>query len=440
MISRKFRLLMAGIDWPPETFLKRLIVGLADAGVEITAGCAERPDLQHPNFHWLPTPAWDGLVPVRLLRLGSMATRAAVCGSRDACQLARLLRSAPKYCGGLAGWNRMLPFAGRRWDAIYFPWNAAAIDHLPVFGLGMPVVVSCRGAQVNVAPHNPDRAHIRDGLRATFARAAAVHCVSDEIKQEAMNHGLNPAKAWVIRPAVDPDKFHPASEPRLRNGEFRFATTGSLIWRKGHEYALMATRLLVDRGFAVQFDIIGGGPDQQRLLYTVHDLGLEKCVTLHGSMKEEAVMRLLQQCNAFVLSSLSEGISNAVLEAMACGLPVVTTDCGGMAEAVADGVEGFVVPVRDPGALADALAKLASGADLARTMGRAARERVVSQFTLKRQVQQWLKLYETVLNGVGPLSTRSSPHKPSEKDEPADRRFAVVRCTESSGSSLQWQT
>lgn len=398
-----FRLLIAGIDWPPETFLQRLIVSLADAGVEVTVGCADEPDLSHTRFRWLPLPAWKGAAPMRMLRLTGLAACAALRSPGDVSRLARALGKSPSIGRGLPDWNRVLPFTGRRWDAIYFPWNAAAINHLAVFDLGCPMVVSCRGAHINIAPHNPQRANIRDGLRATFARAAAVHCVSEEIKREAMTHGLDPGKAWVIHPAVDPDRFHPDDKSQSRDGSFRVVTTGSLIWRKGHEYGLQAVRMLIDRGVNARFDVIGDGPDRQRLLYTIHDLGLEKAVVLHGSRKAAQVVQLLQQANAFLLSSLSEGISNAVLEAMACGLPVVTTDCGGMAEAVSDGVEGFLVPVRDPEAMASALSKLAAEQVQAQKMGKAARERILRQFTLDQQVSQWLELYQSVLKK--PVST-----------------------------------
>src|SRR5690606_8816581 len=82
-------------------------------------------------------------------------------------------------------WNRWLTYAGRRWDVIYFPWNSAAISHLPLFELGMPVVLSCRGSQVSIAPHNPRRPELADGLRTTFQQAAALHCVSEAICEEA---------------------------------------------------------------------------------------------------------------------------------------------------------------------------------------------------------------------------------------------------------------
>jgi glycosyltransferase involved in cell wall biosynthesis len=93
---------------------------------------------------------------------------------------------------------------------------------------------------------------------------------------------------------------------------------------------------------------------------------------------------------------LSEGLSNAALEAMACGLPVVTTDCGGMPEAITDGVEGFVVPLRDPHAMAKALSALASDVELRRRMGKAGRDRVLKQFTLGRQIEEFVSLLEDV--------------------------------------------
>jgi colanic acid/amylovoran biosynthesis glycosyltransferase len=115
---------------------------------------------------------------------------------------------------------------------------------------------------------------------------------------------------------------------------------------------------------------------------------------LHGRLKPEEVRDKLQQADAFLLSSLSEGISNAVLEAMACGLPVVTTDCGGMREAVTTNVEGFVVPVRESEQMSQALATLCEDAALRTRMGRAARKRVLQEFTLSQQVSNFAALCE----------------------------------------------
>lgn len=392
------KLLIAGVNWPAETFLSRLIDGLVAAGVAVTIGTASRPKGKEDRVQWLRTPSWEAGIPLRLVRLAGMAIRAKVQGAPDVKVFGPFVRNNRTLTQRLRVWNQLLPYAGRRWDIIYFPWNSAAIALLPIFDLPSPVVVSCRGTQVSVSPHNPARTEIRNGLRATFERAAAVHCVSAATLKDACQLGLDPAKARVIRPAVDLEQFRPATSRRSPDGVFLVVTVGTLIWVKGHEWALQAVRRIADGGINIRFDIIGDGPDRQRVLYTIHDLGLQERVRLHGRLCLEEVLYRLQQADAFLLSSLSEGISNAVLEAMACGIPVVTTDCGGMSEAVTDGVEGFVVPVRNADAMAAALLKLADDSGLRQRMGQAARARIEREFDVKRQIGQWLELYRFALS------------------------------------------
>ena len=83
---------------------------------------------------------------------------------------------------------------------------------------------------MSVAPHNPEREDIKIGLRETFDRATAVHCVSEATRKDACQLGLDPAKARVIRPAVDPQVFRPSHSRPDSNSVFRLVTTGTLIW------------------------------------------------------------------------------------------------------------------------------------------------------------------------------------------------------------------
>jgi glycosyltransferase involved in cell wall biosynthesis len=393
------RLLVAGLIWPPETFLARLFRGLTAAGIQLSVASSERPTdewLALPNFSWLPVRRSRGPKSLQTLETLVASCRAAFRSVND-------LRYFSSRTKATNDWSRLeqlqswLPFVGHNWDVIYFPWNSGAIAHIPLFERA-PSVVSCRGAQVNIAPHNPERAAIREGLRETFAKAAAVHCVSTAIRDEAKAYGLDPDKAVVIRPAVDPDYFHPLNGLPIDKGQFRIVTTGSLIWRKGYEYMLAGLRQLVDRGIPAHLTIIGDGPERWRLLYTVHDLKLNSVVEICGQMHPEQVRQRLQKADVFLLSSLSEGISNAVLEGMACGLPVVTSAVGGMAEAVTDGVEGFVVQARDPHVMAEALANIWYQPELRRTMGNAARARIISDFRLDQQIEAFVTLFRGVAN------------------------------------------
>ena len=392
------RVLIVGVKWPPETFLARLIRGLAARGVRVSVMVATRPIAewrQLPNVDFMMARGWDGSAVGRLARTGGQLAAASWRSLPETRRVYQSERGRDVSTTWIERFSRLLPFVGREWDVVYFPWNATAILYDSLMDK-VPAVISCRGAQVNVAPHHPQRTWLREGLGPAFHKAAAVHCVSAAIRDEAMQYGLDPAKAVIIRPAVDPDVFRPADGKNEDGGLLRLITTGSLIWRKGYEYALVAVRQLVDRGVPLRFDIIGSGPENQRLLYTIRDLALDEYVFLHGRLSPADVVARLQAADVFLLASLSEGISNAVLEGMACGLPVVTTAVGGMAEAVDDGVEGFVVPSRDAAAMAEALSALWLDPELRRRMGAAGRMRVQRDFCLSDQADAFVDLFRSV--------------------------------------------
>jgi colanic acid/amylovoran biosynthesis glycosyltransferase len=172
--------------------------------------------------------------------------------------------------------------------------------------------------------------------------------------------------------------------------------TGRLVWKKGFDYLLTALARVAARGVDFHADILGDGELKKSLRYAIEDLGLDKRVTLVGAVSSSEVLSRMREADVFVLSSLEEGISNAVLEAMATGLPIVTTAAGGMAEAITDGEEGFLVPVRDADALARAIEALVDPALRVR-MGRAARRRAEQDFSLNRQAQTFESIYQAVV-------------------------------------------
>lgn len=395
--ARGVRILVAGIQWPPETFLARILRGLPSEGVEVLVSCAGQPDAgwrNLPGLTLLATPAWKGSRAQRIGRIARWSARAALRSPRELSAIASTLQGGVEEV--LRRLHRLLPLLGHRPDVVYFPWNHAAVHYEALFDLGVPVVISCRGTQVNVDPHVPTLSHITEDLRRTFAKAAAVHCVSQHILDEARQYGLDPAKARVIRPAVDTRDFTPTPRSRRASGRVRMVTTGALIWRKGIEYLLMALRMLLDRGVDAELVVIGDGKERSRAEFTARDLGVVQHVEMLGRKPPGEVLAELRRADVFVLSSLSEGISNAVLEAMACGVPVVTTDCGGMLEAIQPERDGMVVPVRDPKAMADAIETLARDGDLRRRIGAAGRERVVNHFDLAAQVRQYADLFRSV--------------------------------------------
>lgn len=402
-INNTLRILVVGTKWLPETFIQRKLQGLAQRGVDVTVANTlplrrSYPILTGVKLFRLPHSHDSSFVNVLQLTadLGHSALTSSQAFPDILNSVASHLPFPSKHA--MLRLQSYLKLATLKPDLVHFEWLSAAISYAPLFSaLHIPFVVSCRGRQINIQPHIPDNPLNAHTMQRVFQQASAVHCVSEAIRDEAIVYGLNPAKARVIRPAVDPYFFQPPAQPREETGQLRLITTGTLIWHKGYEYLLVALRRLHNQGIMAELAIISDGPERQRVLYTIHDLGLEHHVRLLGKLSPEEVRAHLWQADVFVLTSLSEGISNAVLEAMACGLPVVTSDCGGMREAVSDGVEGFVVPLRDPEATAIALARLATDEALRQQMGRAARERILCNFTLDQQIDDFLSMYQAVL-------------------------------------------
>jgi glycosyltransferase involved in cell wall biosynthesis len=399
--AKPLNLLVVGVRWPPETFIQRKLEGLAAHGIKVTVATSvpwskAKPQLQGVGFRRLYHS--DDPPVLSCLRLVWIAMSVVFHSPQQLLKVFEVVRNQHLPLKSVfAKLQAYLALVLMRREVVHFEWNSAAIDFLPMFDLwDCPVVISCRGSQINVRPHVPGNEQFNAGLAESFQKARAVHCVSAAIRNEAAKYGLEPTKAWIIRPAVDPVLFHPSVKARSDAGIFRVITTGSLIWLKGYEYALQAIRAIVDQGVPLRFDIIGEGPERQRVLYTIYELGLGEHVRLFERLTSDEVRQQLQDADVFLLSSLSEGISNAVLEAMACGLPIVSSDCGGMREAITHGVEGFLVPSRDQNRIAECLKKLYEDADLRKRMGRAARKRAQSEFSLEQQIARFIDLYDSL--------------------------------------------
>jgi glycosyltransferase involved in cell wall biosynthesis len=279
-------------------------------------------------------------------------------------------------------------------DIVHFEFLSLATLY-PLAGetLGAPLVVSCRGHDLHTLELREPAE--RDAALDVLRNASAVHCVASEMAAEVTRLTGRSDGIWVNRPAVDVDHIR-VRPPSTKPGPIRLLATGRLVWKKGFDYLLAALAQLARRGIAFHAEILGSGELHNYLRFSIGDLGLESSVKLVGGVAPADVLARMQQSDVCVLSSFEEGLSNAVLEAMASGLPIVTTNAGGMAEAVSDGVEGFVVPVRDADALADRISRLAVDPELRTRMGVAARARAEAEFSLRRQGDVFESMYRSI--------------------------------------------
>ena len=174
---------------------------------------------------------------------------------------------------------------------------------------------------------------------------------------------------------------------------------GRLSWKKGYQHALAAAALLRDRVPGLRFDVVGDGELRRELEDTARGLGLADTVRFLGQRRD--VPELMRTFDCFVLSSLIEGMPNALLEAMALGRPVVTTSAGGSAEVVVDGESGLVVPPADAAALANAVERVLCDAEFARRIAAAGERRVRENFSLDAMLRAFDGLYRTELARAG---------------------------------------
>ncbi|MGE5192782.1 MAG: GT4 family glycosyltransferase PelF, partial [Deltaproteobacteria bacterium] len=164
---------------------------------------------------------------------------------------------------------------------------------------------------------------------------------------------------------------------------------------KDQRTLLRAMRLVVDEVSDFVLDIVGDGPDRPALESLCDELRLRGNVRFLGFRDD--VHALLPQSDLFVLSSVTEGLPMTLLEAMAAGLPTVSTDVGGISELVAEGETGRLVPPQSPEALAAAILELVRDPERAARMGTAGRRRVAGEFDLRRVVARYEDLYQKLL-------------------------------------------
>jgi len=217
--------------------------------------------------------------------------------------------------------------------------------------------------------------------------------VSNAVMRHALNLGASYEKIKVIPNGVDLKEFNPGEYRKTE--EKRIVFVGRLFPNKGIQYLIEAAPVILSRYPNVEFIIIGKGPMEAELKKLIGRLNLEHAFRFLGIVP--SVSEIMRQCNIFVRPSLTEGMPLTILEAMACGLPVIASKIPGTSEIVKDGETGILIKPGDVKQLSNAIIKLIEDEDYARRIKERAYEFIKNHYSWDRIAEEYLKTYNEVL-------------------------------------------
>ena len=260
----------------------------------------------------------------------------------------------------------------------------------------LPYIVSLRGSDVPGFNQRFSFQYIflKPIIRRIWENAKAVIANSDGLRKLAQKTYRNCA-VDIIYNGIDIEQFKPA---RGNNNKLRLLCVSRLIERKGIDYLLRSISLIKEE-FSNIFElwIVGEGNLEQQLKRLSRQLGIVDVISFKGYIEHDRLPDIYAISDIFILPSLNEGMSNTVLEAMASGLPIVTTDTGGAKELI-DG-NGIIIPTNDVKGITGALSKLIKKTSLRKQMGIKSRE-LASKFSWSAVAEDYMSLYEKCLKNI----------------------------------------
>ena len=303
------------------------------------------------------------------------------------------------------GYAQILPFAlvhtlaiakcAKECDLIHAHWTlSAACASLGRAIHHRPVLATLQGSDVFRVTSNPIGAWLTSR---TLLRCDRITALSRALVEATAAIGVPAERIRVIPNGVDTNSFVPLPH-QARDDTILFV--GSLIERKGVGHLLAAAAEVLGLFPTYRLVLIGEGPQYSMLERLADSLGIARRVVFLGSQSQDQVRVQMQRARLLVLPSLEEGQGVVLLEALACGTPVVASRVNGIPEVVTDDV-GVLVPPADPKALSGAIRRILDRPRLWADMSRKARERVVRHYDWRYLADQYIAVYESMLQRPG---------------------------------------
>jgi len=383
-----------------ETFLFNLVTGLESKGCKVSV-CATSTN-NNINLYETRLHEWSGNIehiPMQTSLFFKLFEIAKICALNPKLAISCFSKYGIKRGG--SNLIKVYYLLKNKPDIIHFAYSGIGVNFLDAIKLlklyNKIIFVSCRGSAEKIKPLTDINRKL--SLMNLFVYVDRVHCVSKDMLNGLLKYGLLEDKAFVNYPSINIDTFKRNIPYNVENKiTWEFVTTGRLHYQKGYPYFLQALKNLKEKGLRFRYSIIGDGPDRQLITYLIHEFDLENNVILYGKVNSDSVKDILGKADIFILPSLYEGVANAALEAMAMGVPVVTTTAGGMREAIIPRVNGMIVNRFSPSDLESAIEELTSSMQLRQIISFNSIRCIAEKFSTEKQINIFIHEYENTLN------------------------------------------
>jgi colanic acid/amylovoran biosynthesis glycosyltransferase len=264
------------------------------------------------------------------------------------------------------------------------------------------------GVPFSFTGHAADLFRERCALEDKVRRAESIICISTFHRDLYKKLGARDEQLHIVYCGIDVSHFVPRPRPPREGRRVRILSSGRLVEKKGFAHLVDACRILADRGIDFECVIGGDGPLEKPLREQVARLGLEDRVSLTGKpLTQEELPSFMHGGDIYVLACVwasdgdVDGLPQMLMEAMACGLPAVSTRLVGIPDLIEDGKSGVLVEPGDPKALADALETLIRDEHLSSTLAAAGERRVRERFEIEAALQPLIRLFRAKLAASG---------------------------------------
>lgn len=268
--------------------------------------------------------------------------------------------------------------------------------------MGIPLLTSFHGC--DVPSNSKSRRKYGNNLERLFKEGDAFTVTSNDMKDILMKYGCPKDKIYVHHSGIDVDRFKFKKREMPKNKKIKILSVGRLVEKKGMDYLISAFNEIQKEYPKVQLRIAGEGSLRRKLKIKVRKLNLKGKIEFLGELSHDQVAKEMKEAHIFVLASTTsksgnqEGIPNALKEAMASGLPVVSTKHAGIPELVKDGKSGYLVAERNSKELANRLLDLIKDPKKWEEMGKEGRDIVTESFNVKKQIKKLEDIYSKLIN------------------------------------------